>query len=112
MIDVAKLSKEEGNKYSKTMRVHYRIYDELAKLKAIYGEQQGLKNVTFNEFLLECCQVGELLLTGEEMYESNGRLFQDVESARGESIQVSVRTGKPAVPPKILLKLGKDGLLK
>lgn len=112
MIDVARLKKEEGNKYSKTMRVHYRIYDELSKLKAIYGEQHEIPKVTFNEFLLECCNVGEALLTGEELYEANGKLFHDVESARGEAILQSTRTGKPAVPPRILLKLGKDGLLK
>ena len=111
-VNVERMRIETGNKHSKTMRIHHRIYSELDKLRKIYGEQHQLKLVTFNDFMLECVAVAELILTGQEMYEANGKVFGDIESARGEAIVASASSGKPAVPPCILLKLGKDELLK
>lgn len=110
MIDEKKMEKEKGNSHTKTMRIHRRVYAELNRLKDVYAEKNERRNVSFSSFLLECCRIGEMLLTGQECYEASGKLYEEIEAARGEAIMESVRTGEPARPPVIMLRLGKDEL--
>lgn len=112
MSDKGKVKKENGNAHTRVMRVHKRVYAELTKLKELYAEKNGLEAVSFSEFLTECVAIGELLLAGEELYEVNGQLFKELESARGESIVAAIKAKKTPVPPSILLRVGKDPLLK
>ncbi len=110
MIDFAKMADELGNEFTKTMRVHIRVYDELLKLKVQYGKQNDLRRVTLNQFLTECCHVAKLVMEGEELYEANGKLFSDEAEAWGEASIASVRDNKAVIAPQILLRMGQARL--
>jgi hypothetical protein len=112
MIDMEIMKKEAGNEFSRTMRVHYLVYDELKRLKLMYAKLEGNSKASFSDFLAQCCYLGELLMTGQEMYEANGQLFNDIETARGEAIRASLKTKQPAQAPTIMVKLGQDPLLQ
>lgn len=140
MIDTKRIANTPGNKYTTTLRIHKRVYQELDRLKAVYEErlnqtltekaltehaklpptqngrkQQKLiipvKRVSFSDFLTECCKLGDLLLTGQELYAVANRLYTDLETARGEAIVESVRTKRAAVAPDVLLRVGRDELM-
>lgn len=112
MISEKAIERERGNKYTTTLRIHRRVYAELDRLKELYCKQNDLPRMSFTDLLMECCKIGTLLLNGEELYAADGKLYQDIETARGAAIQASVKTGRPAEAPVIMLRLGRDALLK
>jgi hypothetical protein len=137
-LDTKRMSQELGNKYTKTLRVHKRVYHELNRLKAVYeemlnqelarkaeeayalqtkkaGQKQKkltipVKHVSFTDLLMECCRLGDLMIAGQKFYAVGGKLVTDLETAYGEAVMQSVAKHKEAEAPIVLLKLGEAKL--
>lgn len=92
---------------SMPIRITDTVYDQLVKQKDLYGKMNGLKTVTFSQFLEKVLNVADLLLNGIESYAVDGKMYDDPAEAWGAAVNAHVKTGS-SYKPLIYVRVGED----
>jgi hypothetical protein len=92
---------------TRVIRITEASYRRMKSLKAIYQDlKHNGRKITFSEMLDELNNVAELLLAGAEVYEVDGKLYDDHAEAWGHAIQLLVQQ-RPQ-KPTVYIRLGHD----
>jgi len=97
---------EAKRKERKSLRVSKATFARLEETKRRFSAHNNAR-VTFSELLEECCSVADLLLSGNEAYYVDGKLYADLAEAKGAAVLAAVRTGSAVPPVTAMLTLGE-----
>ena len=103
-----KVSKPAKIDTSRVMRISAINYAEFTELKDLYAKKNKQDKVTFDQFMSELLSVAKLLITGNELYRVDDKVFSDIAEARGASIINAVKRGTTPSMPQIPVRVGTD----